>query len=251
MGQTKPSVPYWVVIFWLGLWQLGSVAVGHSILFPSPLDTAQALLKLIQKQEVWQSIAVTLCRISVGFLSGSLVAVLLSLLSQRLHWCRQLLSPVMLLGKSVPVACFVILILIWFDSSTLSVMIAFLMVLPIQYSQMLTALGELDQKQKEMAEVFQLPPLVRLRYISLPQLFPYALSASKLSLGLSFKAGIAAELIGLPKHSIGEHLYASKLYLATSELFAWTVIIVILSILYEHILQFLLIKSYETLTSLR
>ena len=54
-------------------------------------------------------------------------------------------------------------------------------------------------------------------------------------MALAWKAGIAAELIGVPAASLGEMLYHSKINFNTLDLFAWTVIIVLLSIGFEKL----------------
>lgn len=81
---------------------------------------------------------------------------------------------------------------------------------------------------------------MKLRFIYLPCVLPSFISACKIGLGFCFKAGIAAEVIGLPVRSIGSELYKSKLYLMTEELFAWTVVIVLLSAFFEGICIYIL-----------
>lgn len=71
---------------------------------------------------------------------------------------------------------------------------------------------------------------------------PFVLSASKLALGMSWKSGIMAEVIGTPKPSIGREMYAAKTYLQTSNLFAWTIVVVVLSVLFENVFMLLLKK---------
>jgi len=57
---------------------------------------------------------------------------------------------------------------------------------------------------------------------------------------LAWKAGVAAELIGYPAGSMGEQLYYSKFFLETDTLFAWTVVIIILSVSFEKLFLLLL-----------
>ena len=87
----------------------------------------------------------------------------------------------------------------------------------------------------------------RLLYVYLPQIKPYLLSACSIGLGLSWKAGIAAEVIGIPDGSIGERLYEAKVYLSSADLFAWTVVVILISVLFEKLVMLLLKKSYQRL----
>jgi len=153
----------------------------------------------------------------------------------------------MLAIRSVPVASFIILVLVWFSSKTLSVLIAFLMVLPIIYSGVLTGISTCDRQLTEMARVFRLSNARSIRYIYLPQVIPFFRSGCGSALGLCWKAGIAAEVIGMPVGSIGEKLQQAKVYLDTPDLFAWTLVIVLVSLLFERIFMLLLNKAERML----
>ena len=109
------------------------------------------------------------------------------------------------------------------------------LVLPIIYTNVLDGIGAVDKNLLEMAEVFQVPAGRRLRYIYISQVLPFFRSGCSIALGLCWKSGIAAEVIGIPDHSIGEHLYNAKVYLDTPDLFAWTLVIVLISIAFEKL----------------
>ncbi len=143
------------------------------------------------------------------------------------------LEPVMTFLKTIPVASFVILALIWAGSPRLSMVISFLVVLPMIYVNTIAGLKAADPKLLEMARVFRFSSLKKVRFIYFPALLPYLISGCKVSLGMSWKSGVAAEVIGVPAHSIGEHLYMSKVYLDTGGLFAWTFVIILISALSE------------------
>ena len=144
-----------------------------------------------------------------------------------------LFRPWAVMIKSIPVASFIIICLIWMSSARLSIFISFLMVLPIIYSNVLQSIHSVDRQMLEAVKVFRLSWPKRVLYLWLPQLKPYLLSACGVSLGISWKAGIAAEIIGIPAGSIGRMFYDAKVYFNTVDLFAWTVIVVVISVLFE------------------
>jgi len=109
------------------------------------------------------------------------------------------------------------------------------MVLPVIYTNVFQGLISTDTKMLEMARVFQIKPGRKIRYLYIPAVMPYFASACSIGLGLCWKAGIAAEVIGLPKNSIGEQLYESKIYLLTDQLFVWTIVIISISMISEKI----------------
>ena len=222
---------FWPLIFWLLVWHMASIAIGHDILLVSPFDAGKRLIELAGNGEFWISVGLSLSRIATGFASALATGIVLAAASARLPFMRHLLAPLVSTIKSVPVASFVILILIWVSSEHLSVAISFLMAFPIVYTTMLEGIEQTDRNLLEMADVFDIGPFNRLRFIYASQVLPYFQAACSLSLGMCWKAGIAAEVIGLPAMSIGEHLYEAKVYLATSDLFAWTLVIICISIL--------------------
>lgn len=224
---------FWPLIFWLLVWHMASIAIGHDILLVSPFDAGKRLIELAGNGEFWISVGLSLSRIATGFASALATGIVLAAASARLPFMRHLLAPLVAAIKSVPVASFVILILIWVSSEHLSVAISFLMAFPIVYTTMLEGIEQTDRNLLEMADVFDIGPFNRLRFIYASQVLPYFQAACSLSLGMCWKAGIAAEVIGLPAMSIGEHLYEAKVYLATSDLFAWTLVIICISILGE------------------
>ena len=222
------------VLFWLAVWQIASVAVGQEILLVSPVSAFRRLLELVREAAFWKSILFSLSRIALGFLSAALAGVLGGAAACRLEWFRALMAPPVFTIKAAPVASFVILCLVWVPSRNLSVVISFLMVFPIVYLNLLEGLSAVDHDLLEMAKVFRLSLWKRIRAIYWPECMPYLISAFRLSLGLCWKSGIAAEVIGLPDGSIGEKLYQAKILLQTDDIFAWTAVIIGISVLFEN-----------------
>ncbi|MBS5062998.1 MAG: ABC transporter permease subunit [Hungatella hathewayi] len=232
-----------VILFWLVLWQAGSVLIDNSIIFVGPLDMVMALLVQLPSLGFWKTIAFSFGKISLGFLSAFFLGILLGSGGYRFPLLRELLEPVILLMKSIPVASFVILALIWIGSKQLSVFISFLVVFPIIYVNTIAGLESTDKKLLEMAQVFRVSTWKRIRFIYVPALLPYLISGCKVALGMSWKSGIAAEVIGVPSSSIGEKLYMAKIYLSTADLFAWTFVIIVISALFEQLFLYLLKKA--------
>lgn len=222
-----------VILFWLILWQTASVWIDNSILFASPADVLRSFAALAPTADFWISAGWTFGKITLGFFTAFLAGILLGSLAFRFSLLKELLAPLVLLAKSVPVASFVILALIWIGSENLSIFISFLVVLPMIYVNTIAGLESTDQKLLEMAKVFSLPLPRRIRFIYLPALLPYLTSSCRIALGMSWKSGIAAEVIGVPAHTIGENLYMAKIYLATSDVFAWTIVIILISVGFE------------------
>lgn len=225
-----------ILLFWLGVWQILAMGVDNVLLVVTPLQALRALFIQAGQAEFWRSAFGSMWRIALGFLLGAVLALFLAAVSYRYKITEEVLRPFMVFCKAVPVAVFAVLILIWWGSSMLAVAICFLVVFPNIYLNTLEGLKSADRGLLEMAEVFRLPYGTRFFYIYRPALKPFLLSAFQLSLGMCWKSGVAAEVIGTPDHSIGGALYLAKIYLDTADLFAWTVVIVVLSVLFEKII---------------
>lgn len=235
------------VIFALLIWQTAAVAVDQSILLVSPIDVALRLTTIWQVEGFASSIWFSFYHIAGGFLLALVSGILLAALSGRFRWVETALWPFMITVKTVPVASFVVICLIWLSAQNLSVFISFLIVLPVVYGNVLQGIKSEDGKMLEVAEVFRMPVLRRILYIHMPQLKPFILSACATALGMSWKAGIAAEIIGTPDGSIGKQLYYAKIYLDTDDLLCWTVIIVIVSVAFEKLFMLALRAAYRRL----
>ena len=226
------------VLFWLIVWQIVSVCVNSKILLVSPIDTICRLWELLPSADFWSSIFFSMARILLGFLLGLIIGTALAVLSGKFAIIRTLFSPLISAMKSIPVASFTILALFWVGSENLSVLVSILICVPIVCSNMLEGIDNLDKKLDEMATVFKIPTGRRFAGVYLSQLLPYFRSASRLAIGLSWKSGVAAEVIGIPDGSIGEKLFMSKIYLETADLFAWTLVVILLSFLCEKMFIF-------------
>ena len=232
------SIKLWAVLVWLLVWQGGSMLLAWKLpnahlLLPSPLSALRCLLGLAVTSAFWKTIAWSTVRIFGGFLTACLAASALAVPAYRFKWFRELLAPAVAAVKAVPVASFIILALVWLRGEQLSFFISFLMVFPPMYLGVLTGIGQVDRQMLEMAKVYHVPLARQVRYLYLPAIAPHFRSAVSLGLGLCWKAGIAAEVIGLPDGSMGEALYMAKVYFMTPELFAWTAVIITVSVVFE------------------
>lgn len=218
------------ILIWVVIWQLAATALGHGGLFlATPLQTLRALAVQLPTGEFWHRIAFSSLRILTGFVLAVVCGLLLGAAGARWRWLRVLIGPVMQLIRAMPVASFVILALLWVRSANLSVVVSFTHVLPVIYAGVLGGIADTDRDLLEMAAVYRMPAIRRLRYIWLPGVFPSFCESCIAAMGMCWKSGVSAEVIGLPDHSVGDALYRAKITLSTPDVFAWTLVIVLLS----------------------
>ena len=229
-----------IVLFWLILWEIADRVIDNRIILAGPTHILMALAEQVQQSDFWITCGASFLRIAVGFILSFIGGFVLALVCYKYKIIRDFLEPIMIMLKTVPMISFVIMLLIWVGNQALTIYLSFLIVLPIIYTNTLQGLESVDIQILEMAQVFHLAPWKKFMFIYRPAFMPFVLSASKLALGMSWKSGIMAEVIGTPKPSIGREMYAAKTYLQTSNLFAWTVVVVVLSVIFEVFFMWIL-----------
>lgn len=217
----------------------------NDIVLVEPLVVGRRLLDLIPTAAYWIVIAVSALRILLGLLLAVASGLLCAALAARFSWMNTLLWPYVACMKSTPVASFIILCLVWVSTKNLSMLTIFLICFPIVYANMYESFVSVDKKMVQMLDIFRVPFLRRLRCLYIPHVMPFFLSTLKISIGMAFKSGIAAEVIGLPRGTIGSLLYESKIYLNTADMFAWTATIIAVSMLLEKLILQLVQQGYR------
>lgn len=226
------------ILFWILIWALLAYKINIDLLLPSPLDTLKAIFSLASNLDFWQITALSILRILLGILISLTIGVLLGVLTANLTTADSLLSPLMTVIKATPVASFIILALLWIDRNTLPIFITVLIVLPIVWANISQGIRSVDKGLLDVAKVYRFPIGKRISKLYIPSVMPYFLAACKASLGMAWKAGIAAEVLCTPQKAIGTQIYLSKTYLETTELFAWTLVVIIMSVIIEKLLIF-------------
>ena len=232
------------VLLALVFWQAVSMIVGMEMLLASPLRVLERLSTIWREKDFLSTVLFSLLRIFGGFLLAFLVGILLALLAGRFRTVEILLWPYVVTIKSVPIASFIILCLIWFSYTQMTVFISFLIAFPVIYSNVLHGIRSTDPQMLEMAKLYKVRGLRKLFYIQLPGIMPFLASACSVAIGMAWKAGVAAEVIGVINGSIGQKLYDAKIYFQNADLLSWTLIIILLSVAGEKLFVRLLTALY-------
>lgn len=232
--------------FYLLLYQILYWVVDQDILLASPLQILGSLARLIREPAFFLAAGATFGRIASGFLIGLLTGTLFAIMTFRSKLVEALLMPLIRAIRATPITSFIILALVWIHSDRVPVFIVFLMVLPIVWANINEGIRQVDPELLEMARSFQMTKTRLLRLVYIPSLAPYFMSAAVTGLGMAWKAGISAEVLSTPAQSLGGRIYLSKIYLETPDLFALTIVIILLSLLLEKGFVFLVVRISET-----
>ena len=226
-----------VTAFWLAIWWGLAALVQQEILIPTPLAVCKTLWGLLPTAEFWGSVATSLTRIVLGFCAALLLGTVLAVLTARFALVRAVFSPLLHIIRAAPVASFIILALVWIHDDITPAFIAFLMVLPIVWVNVEEGIRRTDPALVEMTALYGVRPLRKLTALYIPSVKPFFVTACVNGLGFAWKSGVAAEVICQPQLAIGSQLQDAKIYLETPEVFAWTTVVIIMSILLERVLM--------------
>ncbi|MCK5250952.1 MAG: ABC transporter permease subunit [Spirochaetaceae bacterium] len=211
------------------IWKLASRIVAREIILPSPESTVAYLAGLLGEGETWIAVGSTLRRVLFSFLMNIMFALasgVVSGFSSRIYYA---LKPVITVMKAVPTMGVILLSLIWFNSETAVVFVCTLIVFPVLYSSVVTGIRHLDEGLLEMHRVFRIRwPRTLIRFV-FPSLRPYLIAGVMSGLGLSMKVIIAAEVLSQPKTGIGTMFQIERARLNTTGVFAWSLLVIILT----------------------
>ena len=222
-----------VIVAWLLLWQLTAAIVDSEFLFPSPISVIKRLSELVVTADFWKAAAYSLGRISLGCAGGIIVGTLFGALTAFSKPLYEFFSPLLVTVKTTPVASFIILLLVWVKRSGIPIVIAFLMVVPILWSNVAEGLRNADRQLLEAAKIFRFTRMQKIKGVYIPSVRPSFTAGCTTAIGFSWKAGIAAEILAIPPDTVGYNLYYAKINLEYDDLFAWTAAVIAMSFLLE------------------
>ena len=229
-----------ITLIWLCLWQVAAMIVGEELLFPTPIAVAARIGELFFTTSLYKTVFLSLLRILSGMVIGTVIGALGGLLTAFSHLARDLFAPLLAVIKSTPVASFISLLVLWVSRDATPMIIAAMMVIPVVWANIETGIRNTDGDLLEMARAYRMNRGTKIKQIYLPSVSPYYFASLRSSLGMSWKAGIAAEVLLQPLVSIGKMIFESKYTMETVDLFAWTVVVVILSVIIEKAMVALL-----------
>ena len=225
-----------IVLIWLLIWQFASMMTGLELLLASPVAVLKTIMNMLVSQQFYVTLMHSMINIGTGLMAGIVFGGILGIFAAKYKLIAEFIEIPLQLMKALPVAAFIILLLMWFGSKNVSRIISAMVVIPMVVTGVTDGIKNTDIKLIQMARVYNMSTFNRFRYIYMTGVYPYLSSQLKIALGMCFKAGISAEIIGLVSNTIGTSMYYAKMYLLSSELFAWSIVIILVSLLVEKII---------------
>ncbi|ENK1243377.1 ABC transporter permease subunit [Clostridium botulinum] len=226
-----------IIIFWLFIWELSSLFINNEILLPTPKKVFETLIILGAKKYFWLSVFKSIVRVVIAITISIVLGISLGIIAGTNIFIEELLEPLVVTIKATPVMSIIIIALVWFKSSNVAIFTSILMCFPIVYTNVLAGIKSVDKNLIEMANLYKVKNKYILTNIYIPSIKPYIISGILMCLGIGWKVSVASEVLSTPKYSIGLNLLNAKATLATEELFSWTIVVVLLSLIFENIFK--------------
>lgn len=223
-----------VTLCWLMLWQLASMAVNNGLFLPAPLVVISSLFKLMGDAVFYKSALYSLLRVLLGYIAAVFAGIILGTATAMLPFAGAFLKPMRSIIKAAPVVSFILLVLLWMKMNIVPAFIAFLMVMPVVWANVEQGVKQTDRQLLELAKLYRFGFKKTFLHIYLPSVMPLLLPACATGVGFAWKSGVAAEVIARTTYSIGKELIESKSSLETADMFAWTALVILLSIIFEQ-----------------
>lgn len=231
-------------VFWFAVWMAAWRIVNQDLLLASPLQVL-ACFPMLGQSDFWLKVGQSLGRGLAAYLTGVSAGFVLAVLCSAFPWVDLLVRPALTVIRATPVASFIILALVWLSADQVPVLAGALMTMPVIFMSVYTGVSGTDPQLIEMAKLYGFSKPRIWRRVILPGLFPAFVASAEACVGICFKATIAAEVIGLPRNSIGSGLHNAKIYLETNQLMFWTLVVILLSLAVEKTIRFLLERGLK------
>lgn len=226
-----------IISFWIIIWEILALIINQEIYLPSPFSTFISLYKLLFVKGTYITILYSSYRTILGFILSCIIGIILGYFCGINNFMYDLFNPLISVMRTIPVMSIIILALLWFKDTNVPIFVAVLMCLPLIWTNTVAGIKNTDIKLLEMCKVYNIKKIRIIKSVYFYSTLPYIKAGMISALGIGWKVTSAAEVLSLPKYSIGRYLYDSKVYLEISDLFAWTIVIVILSFIFEKLLK--------------
>ena len=231
-----------ISFFWISVWQVAAMLVDNSLFLPTPKQTLISLFEIICTFEFYKVVFFSLVRVIIALLIGISSGIVLAFICHKSSVLSMILYPFFATIKATPVATFIVLLWILVSGNNLAIIVAVLMVMPIVWQNTLDGFKSIPKDLIEVAEIFEFDHLKRFRLLIIPALSKYIYPALITSVGLAWKSEIAAEIIAYTKNSIGMYINDSKTFMLTPSVFAWTIVVICMSVTLETLTKIIVRK---------
>lgn len=225
------------------IWVIAAKKTSSSLILPYPSQVIKVMGSLLKSPDFWSNFLLTFYRCIVSFFISLLLGVLIGVACALSSFCKRVFELPIAIIRATPVAAVILIVLFWFKSTNVPIIVSILMTLPIIITSVITGVSEADKKLLDMAQCFALSEKDCFKYIKLPAAIPFILNGAVSAFGLTWKVVVAGEVLSLPLRAAGTLLQRYQVHLESAYVLATAIILVTFSYLLQELFAFF-VKRY-------
>ena len=242
--RVQKCIAYFSSVFLiLIIWVIAAKKTSSSLILPYPAQVIRVMGQLFKSPDFWSNFLLTFYRCIVSFFISLLLGILIGVSCALSSFCKRLFELPIAIIRATPVAAVILIVLFWFKSTNVPIIVSILMTLPIIITSVINGVSQADKKLLDMAQCFSLSKKDCFRYIKLPAAIPFILNGAVSAFGLTWKVVVAGEVLSLPLRAAGTLLQRYQVHLESAYVLATAIILVAFSYILQELLAFF-VKRY-------
>ena len=219
-------------LMWI-IWLIAYYCVANDYVIPSIADTAKNFGACFLSGSFWLAFLYTTLRTLYSFLISFVLSVVLVSIGTIFKAFNSFIRPFMAVLRTLPTLAIILILLFWANPTVAPVIVTILVLFPMIYSQLTTAVNGIDAGIIEMARVYNVDKGEMLTKIYLPQISPAVLSQTGANISLGIKIMISAEVLAGTYKSLGGLMQNARFNIDMPRLAALTIIAVLIGLLID------------------
>lgn len=216
-------------------WYFFSKFINSSFVVPKPVEVFYSIKKIIFDKLFLQQVFFTVFRSIVAFFISLILSIIFGVLCGVYDIFYKLFDLPLAIIKAAPVVSFILCALFLFTTSVVPIFVSVLMTMPVLINCVANGIKNTNKSYLQMATIFSLSKKQKIKYIYIPSVNEFLFTGFTSSFTLSWKVVVASEVLCLPKYSVGTAMYSAKVHLETADVYAISLVIIILSFVCEKI----------------
>lgn len=215
------------------IWHFSAIALAKPYILPEPMETLEAFLQLVFSSSFHSALFYTLLRVLSVVAASTFLGIVIGILAGRYAVLEHLLSPLVLLIKTVPTIVLIVYVVLWMSGYWAPIFVTILITFPVVYGNVLEGYKRIDEKLIELTDVYQFGLVKKMRTVLFPSIKPYIQSSVLTIGGLGLKVVIASEVLSQTHDSLGRSFQIARMNIDTSEVLALAMVTIIISLILD------------------
>lgn len=210
----------------LGLWWgIALTGVVNPKFLPSPIDVAQALIRLQTKGFLWNDTLFSCFRVGCGFLMAAILSVPIGIAMGTFPSIRSLLEPIIGIVRYMPAPAFIPLLLIYLGlEEPPKIALIFIGTLFFNILMIMDAVKFIPKELLEATYTLGGRRHQVLFQVITPYVIPNILDAFRVNMAASWNLVVVAELIAADE-GLGKRIELAEKFFRTDEIFACLIVL--------------------------